>query len=89
MKLSPKLLEILELMNDGWELGFSIGVSKALWWIQKGGLGRGGEAKYPHGRIQIRRLSKEGLIANDGKHHFPTTPYFLTDKGKKFLKEIK
>jgi len=57
--------------------------------FKKGGLGRGGEARRPHGRLNIYKLKSEGLIDNDGKHHFPTTPYFLTDKGKELLKEIK
>ena len=87
MKLSKKLIEILELMNNGWELGFDDGFTSH-WRIQQGGLGKGGNAIYPHGRTKIITLIEEGLITNDGKHHFPTTPYFLTDKGKQYLKEL-
>lgn len=89
MKLSPKLIEILKLMNDGWELGFHEGVSSMGFWIQKNGLGHGGESKQIHGRTNVYKLKIAGLIDNDGKHHFPTTPYFLTDKGKKFVKDLK
>jgi len=87
MKLSPKLIEILQLMNGGWELGFDSHQCK--WWVQKGKLGCGGDTIHPHGRIKISRLREEGLIANDGKHHFPTTPYFLTEKGKQYVKDLK
>jgi hypothetical protein len=89
MPLTPKLIEILKLMNNGWELGLSDRARNGFeWWMQKGGLGRGGEAKQIHGRVDVYKLKREGLIDNDGKFHFPTTSYFLTDKGKQFLKEI-
>lgn len=87
MKLSPKLIEVLQLMNNGWELGYS--GHQDHWWIQEGKLGYGGEAKNFHGRLKIYKLRELELIANDGRHHFPTTPYFLTNKGKDYLKELK
>jgi hypothetical protein len=55
-------------MNNGWELGIHDGINGYRWSIQQGGLGRGGNCIYPHGRTNIRLLIKEGLIANDGKH---------------------
>ena len=87
MKLSKKLIEILELMNNGWELGRDHHMCR--WWLQKGGLGYGGDAIRLHGRTKVRMLLSEGLIEDDGKHHFPTTPYYLTDKGEEYLKELK
>lgn len=90
MKLSKKLIEILVLMNTGWELGHDDTCSGSCHWrIQEGGLGWGGKAIYPHGRTKVRTLIQLDFIAHDGKHHFPTTPYFLTGKGKQFLKELK
>lgn len=36
--------EILAFMRDGWELGFSRGFN-SYYWLQKGGLCKGGETK--------------------------------------------
>ena len=44
MKLSKKQQEVIDLMNNGWELGQTTGYSSRTW-LQKGGIGRGGEAK--------------------------------------------
>ncbi len=88
IKLSKKLLEILELMNSGWEFcqDDDCGIDKH-WRLQKGKLGHGGDCIYPHGRTRIHTLIDLKLIKNDGEHHFPTTPYYLTSKGKLLLKE--
>jgi len=47
MKLSKTQLEVLRLMNEGWELGRNNdgGWGGRQWWMQKGGLGYGGDDK--------------------------------------------
>lgn len=84
MKLSKKLVEILELMNNGYELGCTDEIQGYRWWLQKGGLGKGGDSVHLHRRVKVSKLRELGFIENDGKHHFPTTPYFLTEKGLVF-----
>jgi len=85
MKLTPKLIEILKLMNSGWQLGLSKSCTGG-WWLQKGGCGYGGESKRFHGNVKIFELVKENLIKSDG-YGFPTQTYHLTEKGKGFLNE--
>ena len=64
MKLSKAQQEIIDLMNDGWELGcYSWG--KYTYSIQKGGLGRGGESRRVNAGI-IHALHKRGLIKSVG-----------------------
>jgi len=86
MKLSPKLIEILVLMNSGWELGRS-NTSSLGWWLQKGGIGKGGETNEIHGRTNMYMLTNSKLIASNG-YGFPTQKYYLTEEGKQFLKDI-
>jgi len=72
--------EILRLMAEGWELGHSTsGWGGGPWgWLQKQGLGRGGET------ISVRAntawaLMRKGLIKSTG-FGFPTERYVLSDK---------
>ena len=83
MKLSKKVIEILKLMNNGYELKWTNSFNGSPWWLRKGR-----DNVYPHGRTRVSNLLQLGYIENDGKHHFPTTPYFLTEKGIDFLKEL-
>ena len=53
--------EILERMRNGWELGLSSCGMHSRAWIQKGGLGRGGESATVS-RYALRRLRQKGLI---------------------------
>lgn len=78
---SKKLEEILRLMNSGWELGCG---HSGGYWLQKGGIGRGGECIWIHGRTNVYLLRGEDLIAPYGKE-FPTQKYHLTDKGKEYI----
>ena len=56
-------------------------------WLQKGGCGRGGEAKDVR-YDTFRALEKKELVKK--KHEgFPTSTYKLTDKAKLILKEEK
>lgn len=43
-KLSKAQQAVLDLMNDGWELGWGLDFHGRCW-IQKGGVGFGGESK--------------------------------------------
>ena len=86
MKLNSKLIEILELMNSGWQLGNS-GACMRGWWLQKGGCGKGGETKYLHGRTNVYELWTKKLIVSDG-YNFPIEKYHLTEKGKKYIEQF-
>ncbi len=94
MKLTKKQIEILTLMNLGWELGKNTSTSarnishNRVWWLQKGGIGRGGESKEIHGKVNILNLYQEKLILSTG-FNFPSEKYYLTKKGKKLLNESK
>lgn len=86
MKLSKTQLEVLRLMASGeWELGFTSGFGDAHYWMQKGGLGRGGETK----KINVKTghaLYRKGFTELS-KLGFPTSHYRLTEKGQKALEE--
>lgn len=84
MKLSKKLIEILQLMNNKWQLGRG---EDGKYWLQLNGIGRGGKTKWLHGRTQIGKLLNLNFIESCG-WSFPTTKYQLTDKGKQYLKTI-
>jgi hypothetical protein len=83
MKLSKKLIEILQLMNNDWELGFD--KFRYKWWLQKGGCGYGGDSKNIHGKTNIKFLIQENLISSKG-FNYPTETYCITEKGKEILK---
>ena len=73
-KLSQRQQEVLDLMNAGWELGLDIAFHGQPW-LQKGGLGRGGDSK----RIShatLFALHKRGLI-KIAKREFPLETYRL------------
>ncbi len=60
MKTSTTQQRVLDLMGDGWELGKYYGVNTS-YWIQRGGLERGGRAENLRGGT-VRSLLKAGLI---------------------------
>ena len=82
MKVSKTQLEVLCLMADGWELGQTASGGNSSYWIQKGGLGRGGKVKkIGHGTGYA--LYKKGLIETaSSKFRYPTSHYCLTEKGR-------
>jgi len=86
-KLSKNQLEVLRLMSEGWELGRSHGFDgDRPWWMQKGGLGRGGDSKKVNSNTTFS-LYKKGLIYKpDPKTEFPTEHWALTEKGKEAIK---
>ena len=73
-KLTPIQQEVIDLINQGWELGSSITLDGRCW-IQKGGLGRGGESKKVSSST-VRTLEYLGYIER-GEKHFPTLHYRL------------
>lgn len=82
-KPTLKMLEILGLMVNGWELGKDVDFN-GRWWIQKGRLGCGGETKSNLHRGMIQGLIDRGLIER-GQYHFPTTKCYITPAGRKAL----
>ena len=91
-KLSKVQEEVLALMNDNWELGRDTGgFSSPTWWLQKGGLGHGGEARYIRKYDTGLILCNEGLIerTNPNKTEYPTERYRLSIKGLFYLQTMR
>ncbi len=78
--ISPKQKNILQLIIDGWEIGIYTGIYPGAW-IQKSGLGYGGEAKGVNFKT-FDSLRTKGLIAQNNELPF-TNPqhYHITQKG--------
>lgn len=71
MKLSKVQQNILELMNNGWELAESL--SNGRYWLQLGGSGKGGDTKKVASNT-VSILLKNNLIeVNERK--FPKATY--------------
>ena len=64
-KLSKTQQEVVNLINDGWELGMQTGLT-GRYWIQKGGLCCGGESKNISSAT-VHALEREGLIIRVAK----------------------
>lgn len=75
-KLSKAQQGVLAMMADGWELGSSSTFTGGSW-LQKGGLGRGGESRVVSSAT-VTALVRAGAI----KQHygFPTSRYTITPK---------
>ncbi len=77
-KLTPDQQEVMDLIEQGWELGKDTTINGRCW-IQKGGLDKGGESKNVNFST-LRTLEYLGYIER-GESHFPTSHYRLkTDK---------
>lgn len=74
MKLSPRQQEVIDLMNDGWEMGVSVTMDSRCW-LQKNGVGRGGKTLRVHGGT-FNSLWDKGLI-EPCEYSFPTRKYRL------------
>lgn len=77
MKLSKAQQFVIDKMRNGWELGQSNSMVCDRCCIQKGGIGRGGEA------VTVSRATKQalfdrGLIRSRG-YSFPTEVFELTE----------
>ena len=77
-KVTKKQMHVLQLMNDGWELGKSSSLSGHIW-LQQDGLGRGGNTEDVHANtfngLYTRRLIEQK------KRSFPTSLWGLTEAG--------
>jgi len=74
-KLSPAMQEVVDCMVAGWELGLSVGQAGHPW-LQKDGLGRGGDTKDV--RLDtFYALYKRGLIKAIDTNAFPNIRYRL------------
>ena len=86
IKLSPNQIEVINLMKEGWELGRNCTSGRDIgrqWWMQKGGLGRGGEAKTINSATAWK-LYHLGLITKPNPNlEFPTEHWALTEEGQK------
>lgn len=69
---------ILELLHEGWELGFS-GGRASRWWMQRK-LGHGGES-YRVNANSAWALHKAGKI-KQVKYGFPTSRYALVEESE-------
>jgi hypothetical protein len=62
MKTWIKAEEIIKLMKQDWELGHSSGgMTRGRYWLQKGGLCKGGDTIDVHSKT-LDKLQKENLI---------------------------
>lgn len=82
MKISEAQIKLLQLMDSGWQLGTSSGITSRTW-LQKGGCGKGGESRRVNTNTK-HALWEKGLIELD-KIGFPTTTWKLTEQGKSAL----
>lgn len=79
IKLSPTQIDIIQKMRDGWELGRNCGYRSSVW-MQKNGIGRGGESKDLS--ISTFQILWEKKIITVIRIGYSTTVYALTDLGK-------
>jgi len=80
-KLSKRQQELVDLLKtDEWEFGVDVGGWDGGHSVrcQKGGLGRGGEARY-FSKATFRALRDKGLLKNVSKSAFGTRIYKLID----------
>lgn len=92
MKLSKTQLEILKFMGYGWELGQMLCTNLSVrCWLQKNGIGKGGECKKIKNSKSVIKLRELSFIKiNQGDpSYFSGCTYKLTDKGKELLEETK
>jgi len=73
MKLTEKQQQVIDLMQDGWQLGRD-NHNNGRSWLQKGGIGHGGES-VSVSRSTVDSLEKKGLIKS--KWGFPMTIFSL------------
>jgi hypothetical protein len=70
--------DVILKMRSGWQLGESTAFGRSRSWLQKGGIGRGGETITVHGNT-VAALRQRKLIELVGKD-FPTQCYRLTGR---------
>lgn len=82
-KLSKAQRDLLEKIASGeWELGTSTAMAsrRRSAWIQRGGIGRGGEA-VAVSHATVHALYRRGMITY-GDKSFPTRTWKVTEKGR-------
>lgn len=77
-KPTAKMLEVLKLMKEGWELASSNSMMDSRTRLQKGGTGKGGEVKGIHSST-FWGLLQRGLIKRV-KEDWPDTIYGLVEE---------
>lgn len=75
--------KILQLMADGYELGRDTAF-RGSWWLQKGGLGKGGKTEHNIQKEVCYALCEKGYIRSKYRR-FPTEAFELTELGKQVL----
>ena len=78
-KPTKKQMEILTLMDSGWEMGVSSAFDFSAW-VQKDGVGRGGAVVRLHANT-FSGLSHRGFI-EPAKHGYPSSIWKLTESGR-------
>jgi len=80
MKLSKTQSTVIKLMREGWEMGRSTSFNDNRIWLQKNGIGRGGET------FEVRFNTYSALgnreLIKLKEQRFPTSLYELTEIGK-------
>ncbi len=79
MKLSKTQKEVIQLMREGWQAGWTVGI-KPRTRIQNGGIGKGGESKTLNSNTFFSLIDKK-LIEQTGER-YPSKKYDLTELGK-------
>ena len=86
LKLSFVEIKVLTLMREGWELGkvVSCSMGRRIWWLQKNGLGKGGDVFDVRDIRTCYNLYRKGLIkrVNPGITEFPSEEWRLTKLGE-------
>jgi hypothetical protein len=82
IKLSDKAKDVIVKMREGWQCASSIYLTgNGSWfWLQKGGIGYGGESLQINGNT-FNSLTSKKLIYFSGRR-FPNSYYSLTELGK-------
>ena len=72
-------LAVLRKMRDGWELGLDTGMD-AYAWLQRNGLGRGGDTQSVSLNTLYALVSRK--LLERGGYNYPTQRFILTAKGR-------
>ena len=75
MKLTAAQTRVVELMEQGWELGEDVSSFSGHAWLQKGGLGHGGSSEKVSRATVHALVSKKVIITSHMR--FPTRTYVL------------
>lgn len=80
-KLSKTQIELLRLMNNGWELGSSMTLNDGCY-IQQDGIGKGGKSQSVNSNTLDSLYYHKCITINF--ESFPSRHYKLTEKGKQY-----